>query len=444
MHSIPTNEIAFEPSSSVDRTGRLFRWNGGVYRAIREERAGFVRELLEKKNIEALFDKGLVKTQAAPFSLEGFSFVLEHYRVPFVTYAGEWTAQMLKDAALMTCDLSAELHARGLNLYDAHPWNVLFDGGRPVFVDWGSIRPASEDPEWPYKEFRAWFLLPLWLMAAGQAPLARTMFLDVANRPAARTIVPMVLSRAPSVALLTFIVYDRMLRKTAWRADKAFFARLRRAIEAIPVKAAVTEWTGYEGVDKLYTHEAPDQWNAKIRNVHKLLAQLEPATALDIGCNRGWFSELAAKQGAQVVAGDVDEPSLNAVYQHARASRTSVLPVILDLCATTPAHGVAQAYPAMHERLRAEFVLNLAVTHHLVFKRSMDFDAIARQLAGFTKKWLLVEFVPGGDVHVKPWLTEQHGWYTQENFSAALRRHFARIEVFESTPAPRILLLCER
>ena len=443
MQQIPLNEITFEPSSAVDRTGRVFHWNGGVYRGIREERAGFVRELFEKRNIEPLFDNGLVKTQIAPAALDGYAMVLEHQRVPFVTYAGEWTAQMLKDAALMMCDLSAELHARGLNLYDAHPWNVLFDGARPVFVDWGSIRPVADDAEWPYMEFRAWFLLPLWLMAVGQAPLARLLFLDVANRPSAKTILPILLSRSPSVGL-KFIADDRALRKTAWRADKAFFARLRRAIEVIPVTAAVTEWTGYDGADNRYTHESSAEWTDKIHNVHKLLTQLKPATVLDIGCNRGWFSDLAAKQGAQVVAGDLDEPSLNAVYQHARATHASVLPVILDLCSTTPAHGLAQAYPAMPERLRAEFVLNLAVTHHLVFKRSLTFDAIARQLAGFTKKWLLVEFVPGDDVHVKPWMTPQHDWYTLDNFTTALRRHFSKIEILESTPAPRKLAHCAK
>jgi hypothetical protein len=98
----------------------------------------------------------------------------------------------------------------------------------------------------------------------------------------------------------------------------------------------------------------------------------------------------------------------------------------------------------MHERLRADFVLNLAVTHHLVFKRSLSFEAIARQLAGFTKTWLLVEFVPGDDVHVKPWMTPQHDWYTLDNFTAALRQHFARIEVLPSTPAPRVLVFAER
>ena len=65
-------------------------------------------------------------------------------------------------------------------------------------------------------------------------------------------------------------------------------------------------------------------------------------------------------------------------------------------------------------------------------------------LAAYTKRTLVVEFPPKDDIHVSQWMTDRHAWYTVENFTAALRRHFPKISPVASLPAPRVLLVCER
>ena len=53
---------------------------------------------------------------------------------------------MLRDAALAILTLAAELAERGLTLKDSHPWNVLFHGTRPVWVDVTSVGPRDDAP----------------------------------------------------------------------------------------------------------------------------------------------------------------------------------------------------------------------------------------------------------------------------------------------------------
>jgi SAM-dependent methyltransferase len=444
VYKIPFNEITFEPASMIDGAGRVFRWNSHLYRAIRYEYAAFYLELFDKKNIQTLFSKGLVTTNIAPLSLDGYAFVLEHDYVPFTSYCAEWSSEMLKAAALLVCDLSIELYAKGLTFKDAHPWNILFDGGRPIFVDWGSIGPTQEQPRWPYQEFRERFLYPLYLMCFGQYRFARMFMLDVVNRPKQGDVFRLLLRKIPFRTWIQYLLNDRRCMQACFRINVDFFQSLRRMLESIPMTVEKTEWSEYDGPYGKYSYEPSKDWSARMLNVYRVLKTLRPKTVLDIGCNKGWFSELAALEGAQVIAIDIDEPSINSLYHRVRLKRLPILPLVMDICAQTPPHGVNHSYPQAETRLQSEMVLALALTHHLVFKRGLTFESIAKQLAAFTKKWLIVEFIPAEDEHVTKWMNERFSWYHLEGFARALRVFFKRIEVLDSSPLPRLLLLCER
>ena len=70
---------------------------------------------------------------------------------------------MLHASGLLTLDLALAAFDEGFGLKDATPWNVLFRGPTPVFVDWLSLeRRDPHDPTWlPYAQFVRTFLLPL-------------------------------------------------------------------------------------------------------------------------------------------------------------------------------------------------------------------------------------------------------------------------------------------
>jgi hypothetical protein len=94
----------------------------------------------------------------------GRAFV-EHPRIPFISYPCEWPSAMLHAAARLTLRLCSALLDEGLGLKDATPFNILFHGPRPVFVDVLSIEQREPlDPIWlADAQFARTFLIPLLL-----------------------------------------------------------------------------------------------------------------------------------------------------------------------------------------------------------------------------------------------------------------------------------------
>jgi hypothetical protein len=163
---------------------------------------------------------------------------------------------------------------------------------------------------------------------------------------------------------------------------------------------------------------------------------------LDIGSNRGWHSQLATSIGVNnVVAFDTDETAVNRLYGDVRSQKQPILPLVMDFRNPSPE---TQIEESARDRLKCDVVLALALVHHLVFKHFLRFDKIVDTLLSFTKRTLVVEFIPKEDQFVSQWWSPPYYWYTLENFIAELRQHFRSVSVHPSDPKPRVLLVCEK
>lgn len=420
--------VAFHPSSYADPHGRVFRAGGGLFRAVPATAQAFCVGIIEDGTVGALVDQGLlVPTKRSDFSLPGYPLVLEHEQFPHVSYPFEWPGEMLRAAGLHTLDVLEALARRGLTLKDAHGWNIVFDGCRPVFVDFGSIveNPAREG--WlPHVEqqFRDFFLNPLELIAAGHVRIARALMRDFERG----------IGDDDCRGLVAGAV-EPMGRPFSW---------YRERIASLALHKISKGWSGYYDGEFPSLEPGPD-WNAKHEAVHRALLQFRPATVLDIGANRGWYSMLAAKSGARVTAYDTDEVCVDLLFSDARKSGLSVQPLVMSCVNPSPRYGLAGGVmESAEERLRSDLVLGLALVHHMVFKMHLDFERIAAAFSAYAGKALVVEFPPPDDIHVSQWMSERYAWYTQENFTSALRKYFSKITSIPSHPTPRIILFCER
>jgi hypothetical protein len=166
---------------------------------------------------------------------------------------------------------------------------------------------------------------------------------------------------------------------------------------------------------------------------------------LDVGSNIGWYSQLAATLGSKVVALERDEVSAEHLYAQAKTQDLAILPLVMDFRSPTPGIGPCNKWllPAT-QRLKCDMVLALALVHHLVSKQYLTFDQISQTLNSFSRRWTLVELIPPEDQYVRDWRTTNFAWYTTENLMSSLRTYFPRIEIFDSYPPPRKLLLCEK
>lgn len=434
------SEVEFEPASRVDPHGRLFRHEGKLYRAIQPEISQTYRDLLTHPGCAKLFELGLIDTWIADIQLEGAGLVLEHRELPLVSYGFEWCAPMLMDAARLTIDLAIELDKLGFELLDAHPWNVLFEGSTPRFIDFGSIKPTDKDTPWcGQAEFIKTFINPLFLLVRGHAESARRGMADYRRWGVTDRELGGIVGRKERLAHLWLSLTS--LPRANQRRPQAL-AKLRAYLDLIELPEPATEWSDYyKDVESL---DDRDAWSNKQRAAEQILRQVKPQSVLDLAANAGWFSMLAARHGCKVTATDNDETCLAELYRQAKSQALDIHTIVQDFTCPAPAHGPDDVFPDAYSRLRSDLVLALAITHHLVFKAGVDFQQIARVLDGFTGKAMLVEFVPKEDRHVALWYTEAYQWYNLDNFKAALAPYFDRITVHPSNREPRVLLFCER
>jgi len=121
---------------------------------------------------------------------------------------------------------------------------------------------------------------------------------------------------------------------------------------------------------------------------------------LDVGCNTGHFSRLAARTGATVVAVDADPVVVEALWEGARREGLDIQTVVGNLAEPSPATGwMNRERAGLLDRLQGRFdaVFLLAVVHHLLATARVPLDEIVALIATLTTDLAFVEFVAPHD-----------------------------------------------
>jgi hypothetical protein len=436
----PSAHISLNSTSCYARSfgnpqSRLFWCDGQLFCALAKDQAALIHKLERTGTMKDLTQHNLLaQSEPAAIAVEGFDLVRKIVPTPRVSYVYEWCPAMWKDAAQMMINMLSELLPRNLTLRNPHPWNVLFFGCRPLYIDQGSIVRFQEESFWrSYEKLCRFLIHPLLLNAMGQSHVGRRMLHDINAGVRSEDF--------PHLASFTL----QLKQKYRESELSQFLRRLQRAVEDIVLPDPQTKWTGYHGVSS----RDPSKWSSKDKTIHRVLLELRPNSILDIGCNEGWYSRLAESLGHEVTAIDADEICVNHLYHLVRSQNRNILPAVIDFTNPSPGYGVANRwFPPATGRLASDMVLALAIEHHLVFGRyRLTFDEVARGFASFSKRWLLIEFIsPGGDTNANPveWRPESIDWYNIDCFVAALRAEFCTVTKLPDTNDDRILLLCEK
>ncbi len=457
MRVIPDSEIVLHPLSH-DADGQLFSWRGGLYRGIPAPRVPFVRSLFDSGEVRRLVERGyLVGTDRSDVAVPPlYPLVLRHATVRFPSYPFEWCSEMLRDAALHTLDLLQALAPQSLALKDAHPGNVLFEGCRPLFVDFASIVPAGTEPASMEEEFISQFVGPVEFAAAGQGRIGRWLLRDFrrgVGREELALLGQLSLRRlAGRVGRGAFAAAREVVRESLFSAGRdpapaAFRAarleRHRARLAGLRLPSPAAAWRRDPAAFPPFEPDAT--WTTKHRAVERLLQQYRPATVLEFGAQHGWYSMMAARAGARVIAFEMDEVSSNGLYLDAKRAALDIQPLMMSFSDPTPRIGVGEGlFQAASERFRCELVLGLDLVPRLVFEEALNFAQIAEGFAAFAGKVVVVEFVPAEDPELEHWRANRPEWYRLDNLVAALRRHFRSVAAIDSHPSHRVLLVCER
>jgi len=464
----PASQRSFRDPDAilVDHDGRLIR-------AVRSHAAAAFRRVLEDPVVRDWMEAGrIVRTRPLargewPAPLAGFDGEChEHERIGFVAHPGEWAPEMLAAAGALTLELAGALLPRGLQLKDATPANVLFRHATPVFVDLPSIVPREPgECLWIARhQFETTFLLPLVAADEADLPLAWSLANPVAgvsHEKLARMLgarrwlwprlwrtvaLPAALGASGAAARGGRALKSASEKQAQFILQRSF-AGLSRQLERVTRRLAPrgSHWQGYTATRG---HYGDADLRAKSAFVAQAVTDLKPARTLDIGANTGEFSEIAATTG-EVVAQDIDERSVAAIWQRAREAQARILPMVGNFGRPTPALGWRNGEMDSFLSRAAngfDLVLMLAVVHHL---RVTEGVPVAEQLdavAGITRRHLLVEFVPVTDPMFAAIARGREPLYAdcvRPAFESVLSQRFA-IERTQELPNGRVLYLARR
>jgi hypothetical protein len=433
----------------------VFYQHGRVYRGLSGEAAAEWRALAAAAFFRRrVADGSIVGTrdieQTAEAGFPGWDTVLEHDRVPFVTYPYEWCFGMLQDAALLQLDLVLEALAEGLTMKDSTPFNVQWNGARPVFIDVASFvrRPTGE--AWiGYRQFCELFLFPLLLQAYKDVPFHPWLrgSLDGIDAADCWRLMSAGDLRRPGVLSRVFLTSVMQRRygggqKDASRELKAagFSTELiSRNVTKLRGLVAGLRWSGASHwVDYVTTNtydEADDA--AKVAFVSEVLGLRRRALVWDVGCNTGRFSQLSAGHATQVVAMDGDHAAVERLYRSLkRDGPANILPMVFNVADPSPNQGWrGTERKSMEARDRPDLILSLALIHHLVITANLPLAEVIGWLAGLGAE-VVIEFVGLDDPMVRQLLRnkqQKYDDYTVDNFERCLAE---ALDVARVAPLP--------
>jgi SAM-dependent methyltransferase len=451
---------ALEPGSFRDWDSRVFYDDGRILRALSEDGLQDWLALSESKLFAAAVAEGkLVSSSRTEGSeIAGAAAVLEHARIPFVSYPYEWTFAMLRDAALLQLELLRRALDEELILKDSSSYNVQWNGSRPVFIDIGSFERLRPGEPWAgYRQFCMLFLNPLLLQSykgVDFRPWLRGSLEGITPAEARRLLSFRDLFRGG--VLTNVSLHARLerrhadssrdvkteLKQAGFRKEliAANVRRLEKLVRKLEWKPGATAWSDYSATTS-YDEADAARKEAFVREVvHSRGWDL----VWDIGCNEGRHARIAAENARYVVALDGDAAVVDGLYRSLAAEgSTTILPLAVDVTDPSPAlgwHGLERQ--TLEARGRPDLTLCLAVLHHVAISGNVPVPEFLSWLAEL-KTELVIEFPTRDDPRVASLLARKkpgaHPDYDREPFERALAERFEIERTEELAGGTRIL-----
>jgi hypothetical protein len=439
---------AVDAGSFRDPDSRVYIEDESVFRALSargltDYEAFAASELFAKTQAEGSVVRTSKVDRDGPAILshgDATAAVLEHERIPFITYPYEWCFGMLKDAAALQLDLLDRAITEQLSLKDATPYNVQWVGTKPVFVDVGSFERLRGNEPWVgYRQFCTLYLYPLMLTAytgVSFQPFLRGSLEGIEPADAA-ALLPRKKGVTINARLLARLERrtsdDDSARDTNAKLAKAGFKpeiiqaqvrRLHKLVKGLEWKPGKSTWSEYDADNRGY--DEPDL-QAKAKFVEAAAERVKPTLAWDLGANDGYFARVIAPQAKTVIAMDFDHETVEKMYR--QLDTTNVTPLVVDLCDPSPARGWALAERGpLPDRGRPDLTLSLALIHHLSITRNIPMRAILEWLKSLGGTHV-IEMPHRDDAMVKRLLSakrddEAHPDYNREPFEQALNELF--------------------
>ena len=424
---LDTQKVLFSEASVVDSLGRVFFYEGRVFRAIHNSKKEACIAFMNAELFKVLSEEKLMpQTWITDYEIDGYNLVIEHEFINEST-PHHWSFTMYKDAVLLILKVNKICNEFGYQLKDAHPYNVFFKNNKPVFIDFGSITKKKDNrASWvAYEEFMSYCYLQLliWekadfflirkLLEDGNTPRLRTipmssifdsMFID----PVAEDLFQYDLKikgrriitcnkRNELIASITKLVNKsisvlrrRQIQLFSFQREFKPLTYVENRIRAINCPKYESYWGNYHD-----TYKAGESIRSSPRfdRIIELVKEHAPdvRTAIDLAGNQGVFCYLISQKMKleRIVLTDYDEKAIDAAYHAFKdEEQSNIQPYLFNFMR-----------PLRREEaklIKSDIAFALAVTHHLILSQEYLLPVIFDSISRYANKYVVIEFMPVG------------------------------------------------
>ncbi len=338
-----------------------------------------------------------------------------HPKLFFPSYPAEWSASHLWQAAFNTLMILEASLEKGCTLKDGSAYNILFQNANPVFIDVLSFETLGENsPFWlGYGQFCRHFIYPLVIHREKGIEISK-LFKAYPNglTPAeTKKFISWKSSLKPSIFFDLYLIgwlgkleqkIKGAIERTARKIDpvkvqRSVLVSLRKRLELLKPREQQSFWKNYLLDRSHYSREALGD---KTRAVEQFLEEVKPKAVLDLGCNRGEYSLIAARKKILTVGVDFDEACIDSLYTAAFNEKLPLLPLVMDLALPTPEAGFFQVERSSFlNRIRGHFdaIFCLSLIHHLILCERIPLTLFFGFLKNAQARYLLLEWVGPND-----------------------------------------------
>ena len=285
-----------------------------------------------------------------------------------------WSSMQVEDYVNFSRSLYESLVKEGLYLWDGHPYNFMFQGSSPRFVDLGSIKSGKDIHGIFSREVNTYSALKEFYRASHVSRLrqkvAEAQPLNIEE-----------IVRLGFLSLGDFDCYTPMVER---------FNRLRNGSSYKPQG----RWIGYRpSMEDLTSEASKDKRTEYLNNV---ISNYNVNSVIDVGANDGMHAITCANKGCNVLAIDIEDYSANIIHE---ISKKNVLP-ITSAVATISSYIQHLNFVDHAFWPTCDMVIFFAVVHHMVHDFGYSFEKIFEEISVFSPRVIMLEFVSYDDIHL--------------------------------------------
>ena len=450
------NNISFK-----DDSARVVRKESIYYRYIFDEYKQEYDHLMGSGLYKELIMKGLLVEHK---EVDFFEIKEEIYKVilpiqiAFQSYPFEWSFQQWKKAILAYLEINLISLNYGMILKDASPYNFFLKGGKAVLLDTSSFKFFKINDNWTaYYQFCKEFLSPISLIYCNGGEWSRLTMSNLKGMDICFVSKQLPLKSYFNLTIfLNIHLHSIFLKKASLtkKRNKSGFTLQNLIFLQSHLYNQISKWKIKNENIKVWTNyynnniESLEYVEAKEFILRMILETIKPKSVLDLGANIGKFSFISAEYSAKVIALESDLECVDLIENEIqRLGINNVFTLNAKITEFSNGLGLnGQEVVRLSDRIVSEFILALALVHHLYVTFYLSFDQIAEQLFNLSTRFVLVEFVPDNDPKVNYLKASicRNINYNDIEFETAFYCKFKLIEKYKISNSFRVLYLFEK